>query len=111
MAKKELASEGEMDALRRLATDPDRAQVTARAKYDMWGKGLTKVDVCDALHSWIKEGRPVTRTYMHQEGPGAIGYEIKPKLAGMILYMKFVIRGEPALDPVLLIVSAHKDEG
>ena len=111
MAKKELASEGEVDALRRLATDPKRVQVTARANYDMWGKGLTKFDVCDALHSWIKEGRPVTRTQMHQRGPGVIGYEIKPELSGMVFYMKFIIRGESALDPVLLIVSAHKDEG
>lgn len=71
---------------------------------------LTITDVCDALWHWIVDGRPVTRTTMHGQDSGEPAYEIWPELAGRKFYCKFLVRGEPLIQQLMLVVSAHPDD-
>jgi hypothetical protein len=104
------ASERERQLLRALAADPAKASATKRATYDLMAHDLTVADVCDALWHWLVDGRPVTRTTMHGQDSGEPAYEIWPELAGRRFYCKFLIRGEPILKQLMLVVSAHPDD-
>ncbi|MBK7771338.1 MAG: hypothetical protein IPI48_12670 [bacterium] len=104
------ASDQERRLLRALAADPSRATATQRALYDLMAHGLTVADACDALWHWIVEDRPVKRTLMHGQDDGQPAFEIWPELVGRKFYCKFLVRGNPLVQQLLLVVSAHPDD-
>jgi len=104
------ASDQEKQLLRALASDPGKVLATKRATYDLMAHDLTITDVCDALWQWIVDGQPVVRTTMHGQDSGEPAYEIWPELAGRKFYCKFLVRGEPLLQQLMLVVSAHPDD-
>ncbi len=104
------ASDQERQVLRSLAADPGQVTATQRVVFDLMAHGLTIADVCDALWHWLVDGRPVERTTMHGQDLGAPAFEIWPELAGRKFYCKFLVRGNPLLQQLLLVVSAHPDD-
>jgi hypothetical protein len=103
------ASDQERQLLRALAADPGQATATQRAIYDLMAHGLTVADACDALWHWIVEGMPVKRTRCTVRTRRG-RFEIWPDLAGRKFYCKFLVRGNPLLRQLLLVVSAHPDD-
>lgn len=106
---KGLATKSEVQILRALAADPAKASATQTAYFDLMAHDLTVADACDALWHWIAEGRPVTRTTMHGKNAGEPAFEIWPRLAGQKFYCKFLVKGNPLLQQLMLVVSAHPD--
>jgi len=103
------ADEQSVQRLYELAARPEDTATTKTAHWDMFGGGLTKADVCDALRDWIDAGKDIRQTQMRGQDAGQPGYEIKPTLSGSLLYCKFVIRNRDGVDELLIIVSAHPD--
>ena len=99
----------ELAEIRRLASDPTKAELTTTAKYDLMGAGITKEDVCEEIVAWIDGGERVKKVTLRGQHAGQSAYEMKPRIHGSLFYLKLSLceLGEP--DEYVLIISAHPD--
>jgi hypothetical protein len=104
------ADPGTVQAIRKLAAQPDRVRLTTRAQCDLWAEHLTKEDVCDAVCDWIAAGRPVVSiTTEHVvEHRGEPAYEMLPRVGDAELYVKVAIADLGEWQEKLLIISSHR---
>jgi hypothetical protein len=110
MAAKQ-ADAGTLTQIRRLATGSRCVRITRTAEYDLMAHRLKKADVCDEIIDWIDIGRAVKEITLHSF-PGLVGqpgYEIKPRMKGILFYVKFALVGLGNPGEYMLIVSAHPD--
>lgn len=109
MAKKP-ATPDVVKLIRRIAATPEFVEVYETAVYDFMGVGFTKEDLCEAICEWVDDGREVRETTIKniRALKGQPAYELKPRLAGRVYYVKLSL--EKRGDDWLLILSAHLDE-
>lgn len=72
---------------------------------------LTKTDVCDAIVTWIDEGKEVEEimTKYAAGHKGKPAYVMKPLLCGQVFYVKVTLPLNAEGIENLLIVSTHPD--
>jgi hypothetical protein len=95
--------------IRRLALDPNKVRVTRTAEYDLLGRQLKKDDVCQVIVQGIDAGERVKTVTLRGADSGATAYEMKPRIGGVLFYVKVTLRelGQP--QETLLVISAHVD--
>jgi len=99
-----------VQAIARQLEQPERVQVTQRAKYDMLARGVTTADVCDALTQWLDLGGSL-RTIVTDKAPEHVGeraYVGYPQLGGREYYVKVTVRAIGTQNERLLLISAHE---
>lgn len=98
-----------LEAIRRLATEPDRVRVTQRAEYDLLAEGLTKDDICDEIIAWIDAGKDVEAGITNQVEThyGEAHYVLKPSINGKTFYVKVTILHRDEWREELLLISNH----
>lgn len=97
--------------IRRLASDPSQVHVGSQAKSDMLAWNLTTADVCDAIVEWIDAGERVKTTTLHSLSglQGGTAYEMKPRIIGMLFYIKVALIDLGTPGEYMLLISAHPD--
>ena len=109
--KKRLASKEITNQIRRLANDTKNVRLTDKAKYGLMGSPLTKLGLCDEICEWIDNNQSITVTETTEppEHVGKPAYVIKPKIGGIIYYMRFSIDETNISSERLIIISVHPD--
>jgi len=99
--------------IRRLALDPTRVQTIKQATLDMLGQHLTVDDVCDTIIEWIDAGERVKPTTIHSFPglQGQMAYEMKPRMNGVLFYIKVALVELGNSDERMLLMSVHPDHG
>lgn len=97
--------------LRRLAEVPESVRRARQVQSDLVARGLQVGDVCQAIVDWIDaEGRvkPVT---LHSFGGrvGQAAWEMKPRINGVLFYVKVTIDDRGGPEECLALLSAHPD--
>ena len=99
----------ELAAIRRLASDPSRVELTTTAKYDLMGAALTKDDVCGEIVAWIDHGERVKKVALKGKHAGQAAFEMKPRINDSLFYLKVTLCGLGEPEAYLLVISAHPD--
>lgn len=97
--------------IRRLASDPKLVMVTKTAEYDLLAHQLTKGEICRTIVNWIDSGERIKPTQLHSF-PGLQGmpaYEMKPRIGGILFYVKVALIELHSPDEYLLLISTHPD--
>lgn len=97
--------------IRRLAFFPNDVILTGTATADLLARHLSIDDICAAIIDWIDSGQRVKPTTLHSF-PGLQGepaYEMKPRLGGVIFYLKLALIDLNQPGEYLLLISAHPD--
>ena len=105
------ADPGIIKEIRRFASDPTHVWPTRQAKSDMLAHGLTTEDVCDTIIDWIDARERVKLTTIHSV-PGFVGmpaYEMKPRINGVLFYIKVVLMELESENERMLLFSVHPD--
>jgi hypothetical protein len=105
------ADSGTIALLRRLAADDGFTFISNQGRSDLMARNLRQGDVADAIVDWIDAGERVKPTVLHSF-PGRQGdpaYEMKPKIDGVIWYLKVAIDDRGGPDEGLALLSAHPD--
>lgn len=100
-----------VDEIRRLALAADDIVVTRTAEDDLLARRLTVDDICAAIVDWIDAGERVKPTKLHSF-PGLQGepaYEMKPRIDGLVFYLKVALIKLHQPGEYLLLISAHPD--
>ena len=98
-------------AIRRLSLNLDAIWVSPQVVSDLMAHNLTLDDICDAMIDWIDKGERVKPTVI-KNIPSRIGqpaYEMKPRIAESIWYIKVVIDNPGTAEEQLCMLSAHVD--
>jgi hypothetical protein len=103
------ADASERAAIRRFAADSDLVRVTRTVQYDLLGRALTKADVCAEIVAWIDAGKRVKKVVMRGKDAGAPAFEMKPRINGMLLYLKVALCDVDTPDAYMVLISAHPD--
>lgn len=103
------ADANELAEIRRLASDPSKVRVTKTVEFDLLGRNLTKTDICDEIVAWIDAGERVKKVTLRGQHAGQSAFEMKPRIGGMLFYLKVTLceLGDPG--EYMLIISAHPD--
>ena len=96
-------------AIRRLASDPTKVELTTTAKYDLMGAGLTKNDLGGEIVAWIDRGERVKKVTLKGKHAGQTAFEMKPRINDTLFYIKVTVCELEETDESLLVVSAHPD--
>ena len=97
--------------IRRLASTGDDVVVTRTAEDDLLARRLSVDDICAAIVDWIDAGERVKPTKLHSF-PGLQGepaYEMKPRIDGVVFYLKVALIKLHQPGEYLLLISAHPD--
>ena len=97
--------------IRQLAEENRFTCISNQAQSDLMAHKLKTGDVADAMVNWIDAGERVKPTVIHSF-PGRQGdpaYEMKPKIDGVIWYVKVSIDNRGESDQGLALFSAHPD--
>lgn len=97
--------------IRRLAQNPSQVMMTQTAQYDLVAHHISKTDLCQIIVDWIDQGERVKPTILHSF-PGLQGqsaYEMKPRIHGVLYYLKVALVELHQPDEYLLLISAHPD--
>jgi hypothetical protein len=97
--------------IRRLAQSGDNVVVTRTAASDLLARMLTVDDICAAIVDWIDAGERVKPTVLHSF-PGLQGeaaYEMKPRIDGIVFYVKVALIKLHQPGEYLLLISTHPD--
>jgi hypothetical protein len=110
MAKK-FASKEVREKIRRLASNPEKVILSGKAAYGLMCTSLAKLGVCDEICEWIDKNQAIreqetTEPPEHAEKPV---YVIKPKIDGVIYYIRLGIDEANILSERLIIISVHPD--
>ena len=97
--------------IRRLVLDRNKAWISKQARSDMLAHNLTLDDVCDAIIGWIDEGELVKPKVLHSfaDRVGQRAWEMKPRIDGVLFYLKVTIDEEGMPGEALGILSCHPD--
>lgn len=97
--------------IRQLASEPKRVMIGRTAQSDMMAQGLTVDDVCDTIIEWIDAGERVKPTVLHTipEFKGMPAYEMKPRINGILFYIKVTILETETPEERMLVISVHPD--
>lgn len=109
----ELTDRKVIRTVRMLAAHPEAARTTTRALRDMAALRLTVAGICHEICEWIDSDRPVMCTITSKD-PAHIGepaYEMYPVVEGVNVFVKVSIVQRGSETELLLIISAHRDEG
>jgi len=109
----ELKNRKVLRALRQLAGEPAKVRATKRATYDMMALRITKAGVCRAICDWIDGGETVMETITTDipEHAGEPAYEFQPTIDGHDMFIKVTICERDSDHELLLLISAHKQQG
>src|SRR5262245_39853115 len=97
--------------IRQLAADEGFAFISNQAMSDLMAHKLRQGDVADAIVDWIDAGERVKPTAIHSI-PGREGdpaHEMKPKINGIVWYLKVAIDDRGGRNQGLALLSAHPD--
>ena len=97
--------------IRRLASAGDDVVVTRTAEDDLLARRISVDDICEAIVDWIDAGERVKPTTLHSF-PGLQGepaYEMKPRIDGIMFYLKVALIKLHQPGEYLLLISAHPD--
>ena len=97
--------------IRRLASDPQRVMITRMAQFDLVARHLTKDEICRVIIDWIDSGERIKPTTLHSF-PGLQGqqaFELKPRIQGIVFYIKVALVEWRQPGEYLLLISAHPD--
>jgi hypothetical protein len=74
---------------------------------------LTIAGVCQAICDWIDAGEPLmeTITRYDEEHVGEPAYELYPVVSDARLFIKVTICERGSAQELLLVISAHRQEG
>jgi hypothetical protein len=103
------ADADERAAIRRFAAIPLLVRVTKTAQYDLLGHGLTTELVCKEIVAWIDGGERVKKVVLRGEHAGAPAFEMKPRIDGMLYYLKVALCDQDSEREYMLLISAHPD--
>jgi len=103
------ADANELAQVRRLASDPSRVRITRTAEYDLLAKRLTKVDICDEIVAWIDKGERLKKVTLRGQHAGQAAYEMKPRIAGSMFYLKVTLCELSEPGEFMLLISSHLD--
>ena len=95
--------------IRRLACDLSKVQITATAKYDLMGHGLTTEEVCNEIVNWIDSDQEVKKVILKGKHAGQVAFELKPRIDDVLFYIKVTLCDLGEMDENLLVISAHPD--
>lgn len=97
--------------IRQLAADEGFAFISNQAQSDLMAHKLRQGDVADAIVDWIDAGERVKETVLHSFSgrQGDPGYEMKPKINGVVWYLKVAIDDRGGRNQGLALLSAHPD--
>lgn len=97
--------------IRRLVETPRAVLPSRQAQSDLMAHGLKVQDVCQAIADWIDAGERVKPTKLHSFAGrvGQLAYEMKPRLGGVLYYIKVVIDDRGGSAECLVLLSAHPD--
>ena len=97
--------------IRQLAANGQFTFISNQAQSDMMAHNVKLTDVADAIVDWIDAGERVKETVIHTI-PGRTGdpaYEMKPRINGVIWYLKVAIDDRGGSDEGLALLSSHPD--
>ncbi len=103
------ANANERATIRRFAADPSLVRVTRTAQYDLLGHGLTKDEVCGEIVAWIDNGQAVKKVILRGVHAGAPAFEMKPRINGVLFYLKAALCDLDAPGEYMLLISVHPD--
>ena len=95
--------------IRRLALAGDDVVLTRTATDDLLARSLSVDDICAAIVSWIDARERIKPTILHSF-PGLQGepaYEMKPRIDGIVFYLKVALIKLHQPGEYLLLISAH----
>jgi hypothetical protein len=97
--------------LQQLAADEGFAFISNQARSDLMAHNLKQGDVADAIVDWIDAGERVKETVLHSFSgrQGDPAYEMKPKINGVIWYLKVAIDDRGGRNQGLALLSTHPD--
>ena len=97
--------------IRRFASDPNDVMMTQTVQYDLVAHQLTKEEICQSIIRWIDAGERIKPTQLHSF-PGLQGlpaYEMKPRIRGVLFYLKVALFELHQPGEYMLLISAHPD--
>ncbi len=103
------AGANELAEIRRLALDPTKVRMTRTAEYDLLANHLTKADICDEIVVWIDSGERVKPVILRGQHAGQRAYEMKPRINGLLFYLKVTLCELGDSGEFMLIISSHLD--
>ena len=88
-------------------------RTTSRCLKDMTSLRINKAGVCQALCDWVDAGQPVTATITTEdtEHIAEPAYEMYPVIEGVKMFVKVSVVSRGSQPELLLIISAHENEG
>ena len=97
--------------LRRLAEAPEAVRRAKQVQSDLLAHGLQVPDICQAIADWIDAGERVKPTILHSFAGrvGQAAYEMKPRINGVLFYIKVTIDDRGGPEECLALLSAHPD--
>ena len=109
----ELKDRKVLRTIRRLAGEPAKVAATKRAVFDMAALRLTKAGVCQAICDWIDGDETVVETITTNipEHTGEPAYEFQPNIDGHDMFIKVTTYEGATGRKLLLLISAHKQQG
>ena len=103
------ADANERAAIRRFAADPSLVRVTRTTQYDVLGHNLTTEDICQEIVAWIDAGERAKKVTLRGQHAGAPAFEMKPRIDGVLFYLKVALCDLDTPDEYMLLISAHPD--
>ncbi len=105
------ADPGVVAEIRRLASDPQRVMITRTAQFDLVARHLTKDEICQVIIEWIDSGERIKPTTIHSFSglQGQQAFELKPRIQGIVFYIKVALVEWQQPGEYLLLISAHPD--
>ena len=99
----------ERAAIRRLAADPAVVRVTRTAQYDLLGHHVSKEEICAAIIEWIDDEYGIKKVVLRGAHAGAPAFEMKPRINGVLFYLKVALCDLEEPEEFMLLISAHPD--
>lgn len=97
--------------LRQLAEAPRAVRPSPQTQSDLMAHALKVKDICQAIVDWIDAGERVKPTVLHSFAGrvGQAAYEMKPRINGVLFYIKVTIDDRGGPEECLALLSAHPD--
>lgn len=97
--------------IRKLAEDPGNVRLTDKAKWGLMGSPLTKLGLCNEIVNWVNSGQNFREgvTTEPPEHKGKVFYTFKPRIEGVLYYIRLSIEEDETKNEWLLIISMHPD--
>lgn len=97
--------------IKRLAGNPDGVWTSAQARSDMRAHNLRLDGVCELIVEWIDAGERVKPTTLHSfsNRAGQDAWEMKPRIEGVLYYVKVTVDDRGGPGESLGILSCHPD--